>query len=130
MNPWLGQAWSDETRSVWGAVTGPADLDARIQVEVTGGPERSTDWHAVIERGRLVASGPGILQGTDVTMTVTWDDALALLRGALDPSVAFMQGRLKVSGSMAVVLALLPLTRTETYAAARARVLELTSLPD
>jgi hypothetical protein len=125
----LDQAWSDATRPVWAEVAGPADLDARIQVEVTGGPERSVDWHAVVEGGRLVASGPGVLQGTDVTFTVNWDDALALVRGSLDPAVAFMQGRLKVSGSMAVVLALLPVTRTAAYARARDRVAELTIVP-
>lgn len=130
MNPWLGQAWSDETRPLWAEVTGPADLEARIQVEITGGPQRSIDWHAVIESGRLATSGPGVVQGTDVTLTVTWDDALALLQGTLDPSVAFMQGRLKVTGSMAVMLAVLPLTRTEAYAAARARVLGVTTFPE
>ena len=47
-----------------------------------------------------------------MTLTMAWDDAVAMQRGGLDPSVAFMQGRMKVAGSMGVMLALLPVTAT------------------
>ncbi|HEX3980392.1 MAG TPA: SCP2 sterol-binding domain-containing protein, partial [Acidimicrobiales bacterium] len=57
---------------------------------------------------------------------MSWDDAVAMHQGALDPSVAFMQGRMKVAGSMEVVLALLPATATAAFGEMRARVAELT----
>ena len=46
--------------------------------------------------------------------------------GELDPGVAFMQGRMKVAGSMAVVLALLALTATPACRDLRRRIAEVT----
>ena len=38
-----------------------------------------------------------------------------MCRGDLDPNVAFMQGRLKVAGSMGVMISLLTATNTPEY---------------
>ena len=51
----------------------------------------------------------------DVTLTTVWGDAVAMQRGDLDPNVAFMQGRMKVAGSMGVMMGCLPLTSTPEY---------------
>ena len=45
-----------------------------------------------------------------------------MLAGDLDPSVAFMQGRMKAAGAMAPLLDLLALAGTEASTARRARV--------
>jgi putative sterol carrier protein len=47
-------------------------------------------------------------------------------QGDLDPNVAFMQGRMKVAGSMGVMMALLPATRTPEYRDLRRRIAEIT----
>jgi putative sterol carrier protein len=92
---------------------GPATLDGTVRVDVADG----TDGDAVLvlgfESGRLVevAAGPGT--DADATFSLSGPDARAVLAGDLDLSVAFMQGRLKVSGSMAVVLDLLALSATD-----------------
>ena len=62
----------------------------------------------------------------DVTLTMVWDDAVAMRRGELDPNVAFMQGRMKVAGSMGVMMALLPVTNTPEYQELRRRIAEVT----
>ena len=49
-----------------------------------------------------------------------------MCRGELDPNVAFMQGRMKVAGSMGVMLALLPVTDTPEYGELRRRIAEIT----
>jgi len=52
-------------------------------------------------------------------------DVAALLRsGSLDPDVAYMQGRLKVSGDMAAFFDLLPLAGSPAFREALARPAE------
>ena len=53
-------------------------------------------------------------------------DARAVVAGDLDPSVAFMQGRMKVAGAMAPLLDLLALAGTDEGRARIGRVAELT----
>ena len=52
-------------------------------------------------------------RGPDLTLTLTDADARAVVAGELDPSVAFMQGRMKVAGAMAPLLDLLALAGTD-----------------
>ena len=72
------------------------------------GGEVSSTWS--LEGGGVVQAVPGLLAELDATITLTYDDALALGTGELDPSVAFMQGRLKSSGDTGVVFELLAAT--------------------
>ena len=108
MTNWLTPEWFDETRAM-GAESSSSrpGLSARIQVEVTGGPDGGVSSHYELEDGRLVSSAAGAVDAPDVTLTTVWQDAVAMERGELDPNVAFMQGRMKVAGSMGVMIALL-----------------------
>jgi putative sterol carrier protein len=126
MSKWLSDEWFDETRALWSAQPVHPDLSARMQYEISGGPDGNFSYYWVIENGRLVDSGAGAIASPDVTITFTWDDALAVHRGDLDPNVAFMQGRMKVAGSMSVMMALLPATNTEEYRDLRQRVAAVT----
>jgi putative sterol carrier protein len=62
----------------------------------------------------------------DLTLSLSWSDAAAIQSGSLDPSVAFMQGRMKVAGSMGLLLELLPAARDADHRELRRRVAELT----
>lgn len=42
----------------------------------------------------------------DATISVDWEDFQKLLAGKLDPTMAFMQGKLKVAGDMSVAMKL------------------------
>ena len=61
-----------------------------------------------------------------LTLTLSDTDARAVVAGDLDPSVAFMQGRMKVAGAMAPLLDLLALAGTDEGRARIGRVAELT----
>ncbi len=45
----------------------------------------------------------------DCTVTVSKDDLVAMTQGAMDPTTAFMTGKLKIAGDMSVAMALQPL---------------------
>lgn len=42
----------------------------------------------------------------DATVKVDWDDFMNIAKGSMDPTMAFMQGKLKVDGDMSVVMKL------------------------
>jgi len=74
---------------------------------------------------RWSADGPGpLLTGDgsepDLTLTLSPGDAELIRSGQLDPSVAFMQGRLKTSGDNALLLGVLSWTATPAFAGALA----------
>ena len=48
-------------------------------------------------------------------MTQTYEDAMKIQKGELDANAAFMQGRVKVTGNMAKLMSLLPLTNAPEY---------------
>ncbi len=106
-------------------LAGPPSLAGTVQVDVTGAPDGDLSMRAVFDGGRVADAGPGAADGPDATLTLTWKDALAVLTGDLDPSVAFMQGRMKVAGDMGLVLDLLALAATAPAVAVRARVAAL-----
>ncbi len=45
----------------------------------------------------------------DCTVIVSKDDLVAMTQGALDPTTAFMTGKLKINGDMSVAMALQPI---------------------
>lgn len=47
----------------------------------------------------------------DATVSIGWDDFLALADGKLDPVMAFMQGKLKVAGDITIAQKLAPLLK-------------------
>ena len=47
-------------------------------------------------------------------------------QGELDPNAAFMQGRMKVTGNMAKLMSLLPLTNSPEYRALQEQIREIT----
>lgn len=48
----------------------------------------------------------------DATMAVDWDDFIKLAKGQLDPTMAFMSGKVKVLGDMSVIMKLQDLVKT------------------
>jgi SCP-2 sterol transfer family len=71
------------------------------------------------------ADGPGALLTSkdaepDLTLALSPEDAELVRTAQLDPSVAFMQGRLKTSGDNALLLRVLSWTTTPAFADALA----------
>jgi putative sterol carrier protein len=86
-----------------------------MQYVVTGGPDGDIRYYWILENGKLQESQLGELPDPDFTLTQSYDDAVKVQKGELDANAAFMQGRVKVTGNMAKLMSLLPLTNAPEY---------------
>jgi putative sterol carrier protein len=126
VSKWLSAEWFDQARALAVDQLSHPGLSARIQYEVTGGQDGDVPYYCILEDGRLQSIGGGRVESPDVTITAPWADSAAMQQGDLDPNVAFMQGRMKVSGSMGVMMALLPTKTTPEYQDLLRRIAEIT----
>jgi predicted lipid carrier protein YhbT len=126
MPKWLSQEWFDQTRAMAADQPDRPGATARMQYEITGGPDGDVKYYWVLEDGHLRESALGVLADAEVTLTSSWADAMAIQKDELDANAAFMQGRVKVVGTMGKVLALLPITNAAEYRDLQRRILEIT----
>jgi putative sterol carrier protein len=112
----LSAEWIDVVRS---AV--PTVGDASVECAVTGGPDGDVKLHAAGSEVTL-----GGLENADVSLTVPYAEAIAIAHGELEPSVAFMQGRMKTAGDPGKLLDLLAATATPAFREGLERVAGLT----
>ena len=115
MPKWLSQEWLDESKKLAQSQPERPGASSRMQYVVTGAPDGDIKYYWVLENGELLESNLGELPDAEVTLTQTYDDAQKIQTGELDANAAFMQGRVKVTGNMAKLMALLPLTNTPEY---------------
>lgn len=115
MSKWLSQEWLDEARKLADSQPERPGASARMQYVVTGGPEGDIKYYWVLENGKLLESELGEMPDPEVTLTQTYEDAMKIQKGELDANAAFMQGRIKVTGNMAKLMSLLPLTNSPEY---------------
>jgi putative sterol carrier protein len=126
MSKWLTQEWLDETRKMAEGQPERPGASARMQYVVTGGPDGDVKYYWVLESGKLLESQLGELPDAEVTMTQTYEDAMKIQKGELDANAAFMQGRIKVSGNMAKLMSLMPLTNAPEYKELQKQIQEIT----
>ena len=126
MSKWLSQEWLDETRKLAESQPERPGASARMQYVVTGGPEGDVKYYWVLENGKLLESNLGEMPDPEVTLTQTYEDAMKIQKGELDANAAFMQGRIKVTGNMAKLMSLLPLTNSPEYRALQEQIRKIT----
>jgi putative sterol carrier protein len=112
---YLTQEWLDQGRELARDQPERAGASARIQYVVSGGPDGDVKYSSVLENGKLLENELGVISDADFTMTVGYDDSVAIAKGELDANAAFMQGKIKVTGNMGKLMMLLPLTSSPEY---------------
>ncbi len=89
-----------------------AELTAQAQAALSGSDFDKTVKFDFGDFGTLFLDGAKNIANndadapSDATIRVAWEDFKKLAKGELDPTMAFMQGKLKVEGDMSVVMQL------------------------
>jgi alkyl sulfatase BDS1-like metallo-beta-lactamase superfamily hydrolase len=126
MPKWLTQEWLDESSRLAADQPDRPGATARMQYVITGGPDGDIRYYWVLEDGHIRENQLGTLDDAELTLTQSYEDALKIQQGELDEQAAFMQGRVKVEGNMAKLMALLPITSSAEYRDLQTKIREIT----
>jgi hypothetical protein len=107
--------WAAEAGPRWKLLPPAPGADGAVNLSVTVAPRREATLHWRYENGRVVDGGPGPADPPALALTMVVPDAAEVFSGQVEPSVAFMRGRLKATGSGAVLLAFLRSTTTDGF---------------
>jgi putative sterol carrier protein len=77
--------------------------DTIIQLNVTG--SQAGQWNAVVKDGNVNVA-KGTHAAPEITLTADTADILAVADGKLDPTQAFMQGKVQVKGDLSEAMEL------------------------
>jgi hypothetical protein len=102
----LSPEWLDAAAEL--AATVPVDgvRPATVLQRVTGGPD-GDHTHRIVVDG-ILSLRPGTGDHADVTLTESWDTAVAINRGTLTPHRAVMSGLVLVEGDLEMISLLAP----------------------
>lgn len=107
MSEFLSEEWAaDVTRVLnehdgWKNAIGTASLG--IQFETEDGPDGAVDYYLSAENGQTTMA-LGRLESPDVTVKQSYDTATAISKGEMNTQMAFMTGKIKVSGNLAKLM--------------------------
>jgi putative sterol carrier protein len=77
---------------------------ARLQQVITK-PDGDAHYWTVVEGGKLTL-GIGDLESADATITQSYETAVALAKREINPVTSFMMGKIKIDGSMGMLMGL------------------------
>ena len=115
MPKYLSQEWMDTAKELAQDFPETPGASVRMQQVITGGPEGDITYYTVIENGKTLEQTLGEDPNAEVTLTNSYEDAMKIMKGELDANAAFMQGKVKVTGNMAKMMSLMPLTSKPEY---------------
>jgi putative sterol carrier protein len=90
-------------------------------------PEGVPDsFHQVYENGRLVTFAPGRHPEPEVTLTESYETALKVNLGTLNPRTAMLTGKIRPGGDVLKLMAMMPLIQSEEYQAMQQSIAAIT----
>ncbi len=128
MHDYLSQDWLDAGRELAQEFPERPGATARLQYQVTGTPSGEVHYYWVVENGNLQESTLGDDPDAEITLSMSYDDAVKMQKGELDANAAFMQGRIKVvpGSNMGKLMSLLPLTQSPEYKSIQSKINDIT----
>ena len=119
MASWLSQEWAEEAAGLTSHLSPIPGASGSISLTVSGGSRKEVHFHWVYKDGVAAGGAPGPQPEADLVLTLAAADAVQVFSGAVEPSVAFMRGRLKAAGDGGLLLGFLESTRSDTFEAWR-----------
>ena len=128
MPKYLSQEWMDAGRELAQEFPERPGATARLQYQVSGTPEGDVHYYWVIDSGKILEWTKGDDPDAEITLSMSYEDAVKMQKSELDPNAAFMQGRIKVvpGSNMGKLMSLLPLTQSPEYKAIQAKINDIT----
>lgn len=83
-------------------------LNGRVLFSLSG--DGGGEWGVVLDDGKVSVS-QGAMEQPQLTIKTSTDNAQKLLSGSLDPMMAFMSGKVKISGDMSLGMKLMGLLK-------------------
>lgn len=103
LSPEWAQTLTDALNAHDGFSQSISTVDLTLAYKIDDGPDGEAEYHlAISDGGASVILGPA--PDPDVTITSGHDTAIALQRGELNPQAAFMTGKIKVAGNLALLM--------------------------
>lgn len=116
MSAFLSDEWLAEAGERLAAVPAIDGVDGVVQAVITGGPHGKVQVYVDVRSARVAEVVAGRHSQPGCTVTVSYDDAVALMSREVSVEVAFMQGRTKVEGDHRLwLLDLLPARRADAH---------------
>ncbi|MGH9115451.1 MAG: SCP2 sterol-binding domain-containing protein [Acidimicrobiales bacterium] len=125
MPAWLSEQWGADLSRLAGSRPTAPGAKGTVAVSIAGGP-REVQYHWSYRDGVPGNGDIGAGPEADLALSISAADALTVVAGEVEPSVAFMRGRLKATGDGALLLAFLASTAGADYAEWRNTVAALT----
>jgi hypothetical protein len=120
---WLSEEWLKQVADLAPARPPVSGATGVVSVAITGGPDGDVSYHWGYRDGVPGAGGIGADADADLTLVIGQADARAVASGEVEPSVAYMRGRLKATGDGGLLLGWLASTATAGYVEWRQRVM-------
>jgi hypothetical protein len=112
---WLSDEWLKELVASTSARPQVPGANGTVSMVITGGPAGDVSYHWSYRDGLPGEGAMGSAPDANLTLTIGRADAEAVAKGDVEPSVAYMRGRLKAAGDGGLLLGLLASTATEPY---------------
>jgi hypothetical protein len=117
--------WAAEAGELWSLLPRAPGAEGTVSLAVATAPRKEVSFHWRYEAGRPVGGGQGNGGDPELALSLGVADAPEVLSGRVEPSVAFMRGRLKAAGDGALLLAFLSSTTSPGFQEWRARAADL-----
>lgn len=115
MADWLDDEWASRFAATTAGLPEIPGASATVCLKFTGGVRKEIPVHWSYTGGVPSAGALGTGPEPDLEFTLSAADAREVLSGSVEPSVAFMRGRLKASGDGGLLLRFLEATTTKEF---------------
>lgn len=112
---WMSAEWAEAAAPLTDILPEVPGAEGTVSFAVSGGRRQEAGFHWSYQNGKAAPGSAGVDASADVALLVAGEDAIELLKGDVEPSVAFMRGRLKASGDGQLLLGFLKSTTSREF---------------